>query len=396
MTVLSIIGLIVIALPLAYLYLLALGSVRRPAAPPADQTNHRFAIAIPAHNEAAVIGQTVGRLRALDYPADRFDVYVVADHCADDTAAVARRAGAHCFERTGGPRGGKGAALGWLFERLWETGIPYDAVVVFDADTQVDAGFLRAMAARLARGDQVIQGQHRIRNPDDGWFPALTWATFLVDNRFQNQGRANLGLSAKNMGDSICLRADVLRRIGWGEGLTEDYDLRLRLLLHGIRIAYEPAAIGYGEAPATWAIARKQRQRWLAGTYHSSRRNLGPLLRQAFRRRDPALLDGVAQMVFPSYSTLTVLSVTALLLQLAADWIWRGHVPSTLLLLWLLIIGALVLYPFLGLALERAPLRAYLVILTGPAFILWRTWLAIVARFGRRPVTWVRTPRRVH
>ena len=92
------------------------------------------------------------------------------------------------------------------------------------------------MDSRLAQGAQVVQGQHVIRNPDDGWFPALTWAMFLIDNRIQNLGRSNLGWSAKNMGDSICFRADVLRRLGWGEGLTEDYQLRQRLLLAGIAI----------------------------------------------------------------------------------------------------------------------------------------------------------------
>src|SRR5207237_7553717 len=131
-----------------------------------------------------------------------------------------------------GPRGSKGAALRWLFARIldpdskWSPAAPYDAVVIFDADTHVQRDFLRLMDARLSGGASVIQGQHRIRNPRDGWFPALTWAMFIIDNRLQNLGRTNLGLSAKNMGDSICFRADVLRRLGWGEGLTEDYAFR--------------------------------------------------------------------------------------------------------------------------------------------------------------------------
>jgi hypothetical protein len=67
---------------------------------------------------------------------------------------------------------------------------------------------------------------------------------------------------------------------------------------------------------------------------------------------------------------------------------------SFLLVPWFLVLGALVVYPFLGLTMERAPLRAYLVILAGPWFILWRTWLALTARLGWRRVEWVRTPRR--
>jgi hypothetical protein len=44
-----------------------------------------------------------------------------------------------------------------------------------------------------------------------------------------------------------------------------------------------------------------------------------------------------------------------------------------------------------GLALERAPVRAYVAILLGPYFILWRTWLALISRFGGKQVTWIRT-----
>jgi hypothetical protein len=49
------------------------------------------------------------------------------------------------------------------------------------------------------------------------------------------------------------------------------------------------------------------------------------------------------------------------------------------------------LYPLIGLALERAPFKAYLVILTGPIFILWRIWLSLVTRFGTKRIVWVRT-----
>ena len=103
------------ALPLAYLYLLAAGAIRRPARPQASPPRARFAAAIPAHDEEPVIGRTVATLRGQDYPAEDFDVYVVADHCSDETATLARQAGAACYERMDGPRSGKGAALGWLF-----------------------------------------------------------------------------------------------------------------------------------------------------------------------------------------------------------------------------------------------------------------------------------------
>ena len=51
----------------------------------------------------------------------------------------------------------------------------------------------------------------------------------------------------------------------------------------------------------------------------------------------------------------------------------------------------LLIYPLVGLALERAPVRAYMAILLGPYFILWHTWLALISRFRGKEVTWIRT-----
>jgi len=389
-SLLSWLALAAMLVPLAYLVALALASVPSPRARKvAERPSHRFAIAIPAHDEESVIGDTVRRLRQLDYPSDLFDVHVVADHCSDQTAELVRAAGGVAHERTDGPRTGKGGALGWLFGRILADQA-FDAVVVFDSDTRVDREFLRVMDGRLATGDQVIQGQHVISNPSHGWFPALTWAMFLIDNRFSNLGRVNLGLSAKNMGDSICFRADILRRIGWGQGLTEDYQLRQRLLLEGTRIAYEPRAIGRGEAALTWTQARAQRARWLRGTRDASREYAKHLFAEGIRRLNPALLDGAIQAYFPSYSTLSLIAMVLLVAQLAARSLGAAFPPSVLVS-WTGLVGILFAYPLFGLALEKAPVRAYLVILSGPIFILWRSWLAFQSRRAKRQVVWVRT-----
>jgi hypothetical protein len=81
----------------------------------------------------------------------------------------------------------------------------------------------------------------------------------------------------------------------------------------------------------------------------------------------------------------------ALAAQLAVNRIGGSIFPPNLLAGWGAMLGALFAYPLLGLLLEKAPLRAYLAILSGPVFILWRTWLALTARFGGRSVVWVRT-----
>ena len=388
----SVILLLILLFPLGYLLLLALGAIRPASTLEINQRtpSTRFMIVLPAHNEAGVISATVSRLLAIDYPAHLFSIHIIADHCSDNTAEVARQAGAVVHERNEGPRTGKGAALSWLFHRILERE-QWDAVVIFDADTRVDPAFLRVMDVRLAQGDQVIQGQHIISNPDQGWFPALTWAMFLIDNRFQNLGRSNLGWSAKNMGDSICFRVDVLLQLGWGEGLTEDYQLRHKLLLNGIRIVYEPAAIGYGEAPITWSRARAQRARWLRGTRDTSQQFVKRILVEGIKKRNLAMLDGAMQASFPSYSTLSLLSLLLLMIQVPISFFIKNSLFWPLIGAWTAMVVTLLIYPLAGLALEGAPVRAYIAILLGPYFIIWRTWLAFISRFGRKEVTWIRT-----
>ena len=384
---------ITLLLPSLYWFLLALASTRRPRPPDAPSIpRSRFLIAIPAHNEEGVLDATVHTLLQQNYPRDLYAIHVVADHCNDGSADVARKAGATVHELNGGPRRGKGAALAWLFDRALQADA-WDAVVVFDADTRVERDFLSIMDAHLARGDEVIQGRHVISNPEAGRYAALTWAMFMVDNRFQNLGRANLGWAAKNMGDSICVQAGVLADMGWEEGLTDDYQLRQKLLLAGIRIAYAPAAVGRGQAAPTWASARRQRARWLQGSYQAGRLSARSLLLEGLRRRDLALLDGAAQAYLPAYSTLTLLCIALLALQFAADRLAGSLFSPALLTAWSALAGLLFLYPFFGLALERAPLRAYAAMLTGPVFIVWRTWLALRARLGPGTDEWVRTQR---
>ena len=395
MLIFSILGLCLVLLPLSYLMLQLIASIRTSRLESMHEhlPTHSFAIVVPAHDEEAVIANTVQRLLKLHYPSNLYSIHIVADHCSDRTTEFARRAGAVVHERNEGPRSGKGAALSWLFQRILEDP-KHDAVIIFDADTRVDEHFLCAMDARLAGGDQIVQGQHIISNPGDGWFPALTWSMFLIDNRVQNLGRTNLGWSAKNMGDSICFRADVLRSVGWGEGLADDYQIRQKYLLNGIKIAYEPAARGFGEAALSWAQARAQRSRWIRGVYDANQQFARQLFVKGLKTRNPAMLDGAFQAYLPSYSVLTVTTAFFFIMHTLGLKMFGLDVSEWLIIVWAALLAILFFYPILALALEKAPAKAYLVILTGPLFIFWRLWLTLVSRFGKRKTTWVRTVHR--
>jgi glycosyltransferase involved in cell wall biosynthesis len=367
----------------------------------------RFAIAIPAHNEASVLPATLARLREQSYPKELFDVHVVADHCTDATADVTRQGGGIAHERNDPPDGRKAYALQWLLQRILQrepasaaSGVHpaqtgYDAVAVFDADSLVDPGFLDVMEGHLSAGKPVLQGQHIISNPQDSPLAAMAAVDMRLNNRLRNQSRSNLGFSCRLMGDAMVFDARVLREHGWpSASLNEDREYGYELLLHGMRASYVPEARSYGQAVSTWRQAEPQRLRWYREVPAMQGRYAGPLLAAAFRSRSLAPFDGAVELLMPPYSVLVALSAINLVLVAA----WRLLLPPAGGLLGVTasvgLLGAWLLYPVLGLCIDRAPAWAYRALLLGPVYLIWRLWIAVLVRLRGDRISWVRTQRR--
>src|SRR5277367_685875 len=83
-----------VAIPAAVFCLEIWGSLlRREVAPSSTHERRpRIAVLVPARNESAGIAATLANIKTQLLPSDR--LLVVADNCVDDTAALARAAGA--------------------------------------------------------------------------------------------------------------------------------------------------------------------------------------------------------------------------------------------------------------------------------------------------------------
>lgn len=120
---------------------------------------------LPAHNEENVIVNLIDSLNKQDYPKELLDIYVIADNCTDNTAKLAREAGAIVVERheDDPAKKTKGAALQWFLNQKIEEDADYDAFCVFDADNIVDKNFFKAMNKKLCQGEEVVQGYRDIK-----------------------------------------------------------------------------------------------------------------------------------------------------------------------------------------------------------------------------------------
>lgn len=228
--------------------------------------DHRFMAIIPAHNEEAVVGNLIESLKNQNYNKDLYDIYVIADNCTDNTAKVAKEAGAIVYKRFDETKKTKGYALNWFLQQKIEENAPYDAFFVFDADNIVHPDFIKNMNKKLCQGEDVVQGYRDIKNPTDSWITAGYAIFYWTMHRFYHLARYNLGLSPLLNGTGFMVRFDVVKPQGWDtKTLTEDIEFSLKRIIKGKKLGWATDAICYDEQPVGFVQSWSQRSRWTVG-----------------------------------------------------------------------------------------------------------------------------------
>lgn len=248
---------------------------------------HRFAAIVSARNEEGVIGELLESLRKQNYPSELLDLYVVADNCTDDTANVARQAGAFVYERFDQVHKGKGYAFDYLFQRLKEEGShDYDGYFVFDADNLVDPNFVREMNRSFDQGYDALTCYRNSKNFGANWISAGYSIWFLREARFLNFPRTLLGTNCHVSGTGFLVSAKVIEENGgWPfHLLTEDIQFSVDCAIQGKRIGYCDKAVIYDEQPTTFQQSWDQRLRWSKGFYQVDREYTVPLLKGCLRK----------------------------------------------------------------------------------------------------------------
>mgnify|MGYP001553603659 FL=1 len=117
-------------------------------------------ILIPAHDEELLLPRLLESLagQSAAGTARRGRLLVIADHCSDATATLARQAGADVLERSSGPRGKPAALRDGL--ALLASGPSDRAVLILDADCTVSPNLLEALAAALDACAPVAQAAY--------------------------------------------------------------------------------------------------------------------------------------------------------------------------------------------------------------------------------------------
>lgn len=279
---------------------------------------NKFALLIAAHNEEVVIGSLIESMLKLDYPRERYDIFVIADNCTDDTAKIAKGYGVNVCERFAKDKRGKGYALEWMFAKLFDMKKQYDAVAIFDADNLVHKDFLKEINSKLQEGYKVVQGYIDSKNPDDSWISAAYSIAFWTQNRMFQLARANVGFSNQIGGTGFAIETNTLKTLGWGATcLTEDLEFTCKLVLNGEKVGWAHDAIIYDEKPLKLAQSWSQRKRWMQGFTDVASRYFFKLVKKSIIDRKFYMFD-CALYVLQPFTTL-MLGISAVLTLIQAN-----------------------------------------------------------------------------
>lgn len=230
---------------------------------------HRYGVLIAARNEDAVIAQLIESVKQQTYPSEMVKIFVVADNCTDNTAAVARAAGAEVFERQNKYAVGKGCALKFLLNAIQEQygEDVFDGFFVVDADNILDEHFIEEMNKVFDAGYEVVTSYRNSKNFGDNWISAGYSLFFLREAVQLNRPRMMLGTSACVSGTGFLFSNEIVKRNGgWKHFLlTEDFEFTVDCILHNSKIGYCEDAVIYDEQPTKLGISITQRARWIKG-----------------------------------------------------------------------------------------------------------------------------------
>ena len=255
-----------------------------------------YGICIAARNEEKVIRNLLESIYAQDYPQERLQIFVVADNCTDNTAAIVRELilsghdNTTLYEHNNPNERTKGFALKYLFEQIKKDfGIEcFAGYFIFDADNVLNKNYITKMNdAFVTDGKAKIFTSFRnSKNTSRNWISfqyAIHWmGTCLAENR----AKSLMPLACRVQGTGILFTNELVRE-GWNyTSLTEDRFFGSDAVVKNYRISYCDEAEFFDEQPTNLKIAWRQRLRWSKGHLNSTAVNCPKLIRNMFRFDD--------------------------------------------------------------------------------------------------------------
>jgi cellulose synthase/poly-beta-1,6-N-acetylglucosamine synthase-like glycosyltransferase len=226
----------------------------------------RLLFLVLAHNEQHIIRQTLEQIQLQMADDASASLALLADHCTDDTVALANQSGVKVFIRSDG-EAGKGRALSWLSAHFRNELEVYDVVTIVDADTTIPKDFCLNLRTTFSSEDiQVVQSFVEPVNIDGSPLAALAAFSEILSQSIDDAARSFLGWTSPLRGTGMIFRRHVFVRVCPSlQTQVDDIELSLRLVELKIPVVHCPQLRIFDPKSASLLGLARQRGRWLRG-----------------------------------------------------------------------------------------------------------------------------------
>jgi cellulose synthase/poly-beta-1,6-N-acetylglucosamine synthase-like glycosyltransferase len=353
-----------------------------------NESRSRLAVLVPAHDEGAALLQTIADIQMQLRLGDR--LLVVADNCTDDTAGIARAAGAEVVERHDPDKRGKGYALDFGIRHLALD--PPKIVIIIDADCRLKDHAIDQLVMACASTQRPVQALDLMIAPDGTRIShQIAEFAWRVKNWVRPLGLRALGLPCQLMGTGMAFQWEIIRSVKVASGhIVEDLEFGLELAKAGTPPLFCPSAVVTSHFPISAEGEQLQRKRWELGHINMIIRSVPHLLFQAIAKRNWSLLALVFDLAVPPLSLLGMLVVAILIVSSSAAFLGSAWVALTISAANLLAFMAAAFLAWIKYGRDILPPRA---IVSIAPYVLKKFGLYRQFVFGKTDAEWTRTDR---
>ncbi len=256
--------LLFIYLAISIIYLLVIAIAGRFGKLPAYHLSvfkKRIAVIIPSYKEDAVIIDTACKAAAHNYPADKYQVIVVADKLQPETIVRLRQIPVTVLEADVSMKSRSvHAALHFL------DADNFDIAMILDADNVMDENCLEKINDAFHHGCIAVQCHRTAKNQQTS-VALLDAISEEININLFRRGPAVLGISAAPIGSGMAFTFNLLKQIFSVEHILtnpgEDREIDMQLMKHKIFMHFIDDAYVFDEKVSNPAVFEKQRVRWL-------------------------------------------------------------------------------------------------------------------------------------
>lgn len=241
----------------------------------------RVSLVIAAHNEEQVLREKLENSLALDYPKQKLEIFVASDGSTDATNSIAKD-----FDQRGVvlchvvPRGGKARALGLVVPKTQG-----EVIVLSDANTMYRPDAIRQLVCHFA--DPLVgavSGDVRLVDAAESY--ADSEGLYYRYERWIQKQESRIGSIIGADGAMYAITRRCFAPAPSGT-ILDDFVVSMNVARKGLRVLYEPKAIGIEQGTQSGSEEFRRKIRIVAGGMQALKMGEGlPRLQQ------PSLLLG--------------------------------------------------------------------------------------------------------